>query len=135
MGASATVRLDPGARGRGLSLSLVPTIGSASSATERLWGAQRPRELAPGTDGFEAARGLRAEAGYGLPLFGGRYTGTPNAGLGLADGGARDWRVGGRLTSALDGDPGFELSLDATRREADDDGADHGVMLRSRIRW
>ena len=136
-GESATLRLDPGARGRGLSLSLVPTIGSASSATERLWGAQRPRELAPGTDGFEAARGLRAEAGYGLPLFGGRYTGTPNAGLGLADGGARDWRLGWRLTSAVPGNAGFEWSLDALRREAAGGATppDHGLMLRGAMRW
>ena len=61
-GASATVRLDPGAAGRGLSLSLTPTLGTASSAAERLWGARDARGLAPG-GGFEAARGLRAEAG------------------------------------------------------------------------
>ncbi len=50
--------------------------------------------------------------------------------------GARDWRLGWRLTSAAPGDPGFEVSLDATRREpANDNGAGHGVMLRSLIRW
>ena len=38
-GASATVRLAPDGRGRGLSLSLAPTIGAAASASERLWGA------------------------------------------------------------------------------------------------
>ena len=134
-GASATARLDPGERGRGLSFSLLPVIGSAASATERLWGAERPRELAPGAE-FEAARGLAAEAGYGLALFGGRFTGTPNAGLGLADGGARDWRIGWRLTSTVPGDPGFEVNLDATRREPANDGAaEHGVMLRGLMRW
>ena len=122
-GASATVRLDPGETGRGLSLSLAPTIGTASSATERLWGARDARGLAPG-GGFEAARGLRAEAGYGMSLLGDRFTGTPNVGFGMSDGGARDYRLGWRLTSAVRGDPGFEVSLDATRREAaNDDGA------------
>ena len=135
-GASATVRLDPGAAGRGLSLSLAPTIGTASSATERLWGARDARGLAPG-GGFEAARGLRAEAGYGMSLLGDRFTATPNVGFGMSDGGARDYRLGWRLTSAVRGDPGFEVSLDATRREAanDDGEAEHGVMLRSLIRW
>ena len=51
--------------------------------------------------------------GYGLPLFGDRFTGTPNAGFGLSDGGARDWRIGWRLTSAVPDDPGFEVNLDA----------------------
>ena len=44
-------------------------------------------------------------------------------------------RLGWRLTSALPDDPGFELSLDAPRREAANDGdAEHDVMLRSRLR-
>ena len=134
-GMSATARLDPGARGRGLSFSLTPTIGSAASATGRLWGAERPRELAPG-GGFEPARGLEAQAGYGLALFGGRFTGTPNAGLGLADGGLRDYRVGWRLSSAAPGGPGLEVNLDAVRREAANDAEpEHGVMLRGALRW
>ena len=135
-GMSATARLDPGAQGRGLSFSLAPTIGTPSSTAERLWGAERPSELAPGSR-FEATRGLQAEAGYGLALSGGRFTATPNVGLGLADGGARDWRIGWRLTSAVPGDPGFELNLDATRREAAGGATppEHGVMLRGAMRW
>ena len=74
--------------------------------------------------------------GYGLPLFGDRFTGTPNAGFGLSDGGARDWRIGWRLTSAVPDDPGFEVNLDATRREpANDAEPAHAVMLRGGIRW
>ena len=109
-GASATARLDPGAHGRGLSFSLAPSIGATSSASERLWGAQDARALAPDGGAFEAARGLQGEMGYGMALFGDRFTGTPNLGFGLADGGARDWRLGWRLTSAVRGDPGFERS-------------------------
>ena len=134
-GASATARLDPGERGRGLSFSVTPTLGTPSNSAERLWGAERPSELAPGGR-FEATRGLQAEAGYGMPLFGGRLTGTPNVGLGLADGGARDWRVGWRLTPAVPGDSAFEINLDATRREAaNDEDAAHGVMLTGGVRW
>ena len=134
-GASATARLDPGERGRGLSFSVTPTLGTPSNSAERLWGAERPSELAPGGR-FEATRGFQAEAGYGLPLFSGRLTGTPNAGLGLADGGARDWRVGWRLASAVPGDSPFELNLDATRREAaNDEDAQHGVVLTGGLRW
>ena len=135
-GASATVRLAPGERGRGLSFSLSPVIGTSSSAAERLWGARQARDLAPGGGEFEAARGLRAEAGYGVALFGGRFTGTPNLGYGLSDGGAREYRIGWRLSAAAPRNPGFELNLDATRSEAaNDNEAENGVMLRALIRW
>jgi len=54
----------------------------------------------------------------------------------VADGGARDWRIGWRLTPAAGGDPGFEVSLDAIRREpANDNAPEHGAMLRALIRW
>ena len=134
-GASATVRLDPGETGRGLSLSLAPTIGTASSATERLWGARDARALAPDAATFEAARGLTAEAGWGMALFGDRFTGTPNVGFRMSEA-AREYRMGWRLTSVVEGDPGFEVSLDAVRREAvNDGGPGHGVMLRGMVRW
>ena len=49
---------------------------------------------------------------------------------------AREYRMGWRLTSADPGDPGFEIGLDATRREAaNDNEAEHGVMLKSSMRW
>ena len=132
-GASATARLDPGERGRGLSFSLAPTIGATSSAAERLWGAQDARALAPDGAAFDAARGLQGEMGYGMALLGDRFTGTPNLGFGMSDGGARDWRIGWRLAPA---GGGFELNLDAIRREtATDPGAEHGIMLRSVARW
>ena len=74
--------------------------------------------------------------GCGTALFGDRFTGTPNLGFGMSDGGARDWRIGWRLTSAVGDDPGFEVNLDAVRREAaNDNSAEHGVMLRSLVRW
>ena len=70
-----------------------------------------------------------------MSLFGDRFTATPNSGFGISDDGARDYPIGWRLSSAP-GDPGFEVSLDATRREAaNDNDAEHGVMLRSHIRW
>ena len=134
-GVSGTVRLAPGARGRGLSFSLSPALGAASSGAERLWRVRDAGRLAPGGE-FEAPRRLRGELGYGLSLFGGRFTGTPNLGIGVSDT-ARDWRLGWRLTSAVRGDPGFAVSLDATRREtANDNGAaEHGAMLTGSLHW
>jgi len=45
--------------------------------------------------------------------------------------------MGWRLTSAVEGDPGFEVNLDATRREAANGNTppEHAIMLGSRIRW
>ena len=135
-GASASVRLAPGERGHGLSFSLSPTLGAAASGTERLWGARRAADLAPGGGGFEAARGLQGELGYGLPLFGDRFTGTPNLGFGLSNS-AREYRIGWRLTSVVRGDPGFQVDLDALRREAanGNEPVEHGMILRGAIRW
>ena len=75
-------------------------------------------------------------AAYGLAAFGGHFTGTPNVGFGLSDA-ARDYRIGWRLTSAVRGVSGFELNLDATRREAANGGEppEHGVMLRGALRF
>ena len=95
------------------------------------------RGLAPDGERSSRRRGAStAEAGYGMALFGDRFTGTPNARLRACRTAARDYRLGWRLTSAVEGDPGFEVNLDATRREAaNDNAAEHGIMLRSLIRW
>ncbi len=136
-GASGSIRLAPGARGRGLSFSLAPTWGAASSGMDRLWSARDARGLAPGA-GFEPERRLQGELGYGFALFGDRFTGTPNVGFEHSDR-AREYRIGWRLTSAAQGHSGFEVSLDATRRERAGPGAgpeaEHAVTLRGAIRW
>ena len=141
-GASGSVRLAPGDRGRGLSFSLAPTYGPASSGVGRLWSARDAQGLAPGGE-FELERRLEGQLGYGMSVFGDRFTGTPNLGFGFSDR-TRDYRIGWRLTSAIEGNPGFEVNLDAIRREsANDNGSgagtgsepEHGVVLRAAIRW
>ncbi len=133
-GVSGSLRLVPGNAGRGLSMSLTPSYGADPSGSGRLWALPASAGLAA-NGAAELSGRFDAEAGYGLALFGGGFTGTPNVGFGLSET-ARVYRMGWRLTSAVRGDPGFEVSLDATRREAaNDNGAEHGVMLRSTIRW
>ena len=142
-GVSGQLRLVPGGAGRGLSMSLTPSYGVDPSGSERLWALPASSGLAahPGSgsgagSGAEPSSRFDAEVGYGMALLGDRFTGTPNVGFGLSDT-AREYRMGWRLTSAVTGDPGFEVSLDATRREAANDNgeAEHGVMLRSLIKW
>ena len=135
-GMSASVRLDPGERGRGRWFSVTSDVGRAASAAERLWAERSGLAFASPDGTFGPARRLTAEAGYGMPVFGGRFTGTPNAGLGLADGGAREARAGWRLASAVPGDPGFEVNFDALRRALADGGGEAGeIRLAGVIRW
>ena len=133
-GVSGSLRLAPGAAGRGLSMSLAPSYGADPGGSERLWTLPDAHALAANGDAPASSR-LDTELGYGLPVFGGGFTGTPNVGLGLSDT-ARELRMGWRLTPAAGGATGFELSLDATRRESAADGdTEHGVMLRARTSW
>ena len=75
---------------------------------------------------------LEGEVGYGIAMFGGGFTGTPHLGFGLSEAG-RGYRLGWRLNSVRRGDPGFEIGLEATRRETanDDTPAEHKAKLRA----
>ena len=130
-GASASVRLDPGAAGRGLSLSLTPAWGADSGNAERLWGHADARGLAA-NDSFEPAGRLDAEAGWGLGAFGGRGLATPFAGLALSDAGERTWRSGVRWTLGPDTAFGVEGTL---REAANDNAGEHGVLFKFTSRW
>ena len=139
-GASAAFGFDPRpATERGLALSLTQSWGaSPSGGMDALLGGEALSGPVANDDagtGFTAPSRLSGELGYGLPAFGGGFTGTPNLGFGLSSDGARDWRLGWRLTSALRGGPRFEVSLDATRREGAGEPAEHGAMLTGRFRW
>ena len=138
-GASAGFGFDPRpSTERGLSLSLTQAYGATPSGgmdalldRETLAGFA-PSDANPGR--FEASSRLTGELGYGLRAFGGGFTGTPNVGFGLSETG-RDWRLGWRLTPERPGASGFEVTLDATRRESARADAEHGMSLRSQFRW
>ena len=128
-GASGSVRIDPGASGRGLSLTLTPAWGAASGGAERLWSARDARGLAT-NDAFEPVGRLDAEAGWGVRAGGG--VATPFAGLGLSDAGDRTWRSGVRWTLG----PDMAFGVEGTLREAgNDNAAEHGLMLRAGMSW
>ena len=130
-GASGSVRVDPSASGRGLSLSLAPAWGNAASAVERLWSLRAPGGLAANAD-FEPGARLDAELGYGLRGPRGVGVATPWAGLGLAREGERAWRAGARWKLA----PDFTLGLEATRHEPSTSAPpEHRLVLRGALRW
>ncbi len=134
-GASGSVRIDPGAMGRGLSLTLAPTWGAAASGVDRLWSLRDTGGLAANEE-FEPQARLDAELGYGFAVLGGRFTATPYLGFGTSQGG-RDYRAGWRLGAAHPDDLDLALGLEATRRESanDDRTAEHRIGLSLTVRW
>ena len=84
--------------------------------------------------GSEATRRWTAEAAWGLPAFGGRYTASPHAGLGLSPD-ARDYTLGWRWTPHGASAPGLSFGLEATRRESDGAAPEHTVGFEASARW
>ena len=156
-GASGSVRIDPDGSGRGLSLTLTPTWGNASSAAGRLWSAGDAQGLGARDETFEAESRLEAQVGYGFSVLDGRGVATPHVGWSRTGEsetvrlgqrlklGASQWSLeselgqdtrsfragyGYRLGSALD------LNLEAARHEpAGDETPGHEVQLRVGLRW
>ena len=130
-GASGSVRLDPGASGRGLSLTLRPAWGAATGGAGRLWGFRDARAFAANEE-LDAQGRLDTEIAYGFGAFGGRGLATPYAGFGLSQDGHRIWRAGARWSLG----PVLAMSLDGTRREpVNDDAPEHGLKLGASLRW
>ena len=156
-GASGSVRIEPDASGRGLTLMVAPSWGAAGGGAERLWSAGDARGLAANEDAGPGG-GLDAELGYGFSVLDGSGVATPHAGwsrssdrerlrLGqrLRFGQNTEWRVEGefgedeRTWRAGYGyrlGSGLTFTTEASRREpANDDAAEHGIEFRATLRW
>ena len=127
-GVSGLVRIAPNASGHGLALVVEPSWGRTASGIQQLW----ESGIGAGTAGGNQAR-LNTEVGYGFvapQALGGVVT--PYGGLGLGGNGSQSWRLGTRWQVAGD----KSVSLEGTRHEAaNDDGPEHGLMLRGALRW
>ena len=128
-GASAAVRIDPNSDGRGMSLTIAPTWGSAASEAEQLWSTRTAEDLV-GNAQFEAESRLDAELGYGIGGPHGLGLLTPYAGLTLADGAQRTMRTGLRWKASQSTTIGLEAS-----REESDGSAANALMLRLSARF
>ena len=130
-GVSAALRLSPRASGRGLSLSVAPVWGNASSASERLWGARDADALSLGGGEFEAQASLEAEVGYGLGLREGRGLLTPYAGLTLGEGAQRTVRTGAKWALSHDA----ALSLEGEHRLERHETSSSALSVRATLRF
>ena len=95
-GASVEVTLDPGASGRGLQFSLVPTYGKASGGMDALWDGDKGPEALLGSD-TDNDLALAARVGYGFDLPGPRGVLTPFGEMSLRDGDSRRLRLGAEI--------------------------------------
>ena len=131
-GFSGTLAWDPApSTALGPSLTLSQTVGAAASGgAEALLGRGTMAGLAAAEGGALEHRRLEATLGYGLALFGGRYTGTPELGLGLSDA-SREYRLGWRLAEARRTGLVFGLDVEGARREraAGDSEPEHRLGL------
>ena len=122
---------DPASQ-RGLSLSLRQEMGGSSSGGLDALFANDPLEDRTGSE--DAIR-WAAEVAYGLPAFGGRFTGSPHVGFGLATG-ARDYSLGWRLAPEANANaPDISFGLKATRRESDWGEPEHALGVEMSLRW
>ena len=131
-GYAASLAFDPDpATQRGPSLSLRQEFGGqANGGLDALF---QPATLEDRTGG-EATSRWSMEAAYGVPAFGGRWTGSPHVGLGLATA-ARDYSLGWRLTPEAANAPDLSFGLKATRRESDAQAPEHTVGFEINARW
>ena len=131
-GFSAALAYDPApATQRGASLNLRQDFGGrAQGGLDALF---QPDPL-DDRAGSEATSRWAVEAAYGLPAFGGRWTGSPHAGFGLATG-ARDYSLGWRLTPEAANAPDLSFGVKATRRESDTVAAEHTFGIELTARW
>ena len=128
-GASATVRVDPGTSGLGLSLSLQPSWGAtATGGADRLWSLQDARGLANGGYGMDDGMRLDADVGWAFDWFRGKGAMRPFLGMRTA-GPSRDWRAG----IAWHRGQNLEFGFEASRRDSPAQPPDHGIELR--LEW
>ena len=125
-GMSGSVRLDPGADGRGLSVRLGSARGASSGGVEQLW-AQRTGGFRAGN--FDPDARMDAEVAYGLDTMRGLLT--PYTGVAVSEGG-ESWRAGARFRLG----PSLDLELEASLTESrSDEKPESGVLLRGSKRW
>ena len=131
-GVAGTLAWNPLPAGRGPQLTLTQSIGAGASGGKDALLSRTTLEGLAANDNGGGRRRLEARFGYGIGMFEGRFTMTPEIGLGLSQAG-RDYSLGWRLTGA----GSLELSLWARRRESanDDTPPEHGIGLAVTARW
>ena len=135
-GFSGTIAWDPAPSSkRGLSLSLRQSVGGSATGGKNALFSREVLDGLAANGNSGGSRRLEGRIGYGLAVYGDRFTGTPEIGFGLSDSG-RDYSLGWRLTREGRDAGSFEFALEATRRESENDiDPKHGIGFRLTARW
>ena len=136
-GVAGTLAWDPlPSTGRGPKLTLQQTIGAGASGGKDALLSRTTLEGLAANDNGDGQRRLEARFGYGVGVFGDRFTMTPEMGLGLSEVG-RDYSLGWQLTRSGSGPGSLELSLEVLRRESANDNIspEHGIGFGLDVRW
>ncbi len=129
-GASAALRLNPGASGKGLMLTITPAWGLADGAAEQLWA--QPGGWTSAGHAHQHARRVQAEIGYALTGPKGRGLQTPYAGATLGELNQKTLMLGWRLAIGQHN----HISVETTRsRHLNARAPDYGVLIRGAKRW
>ena len=121
-GFGAVIRYDPGASGRGPSVSLTPGWGDTASGVQRLWERGATDPTVPRPPGSR----LDAQFGYGLAAFRGRGVLIPFGRVSLD----REYGNGYRIGSRIAVDRSANLSLEVERRERAAAPAVYAILVR-----
>ena len=134
-GASISASFDPGVVGRGLRLSLTPTLGAASGGADRLWEDNSLIESAVDNldDSVTPDMTMGAEAAYGMAVMNDRGLFTPFSELSWSDQNSRT-RLGARMELLMPSrmDIGFAFYGEQEYRAGAADGV--SGVLESRVR-
>ena len=127
-GIGGMIRIARGKAGRGLALTVEPSVGETASGAARLWGLREASRLAR-EEIEDLDPRVRAEVGYGLDAWGGLLT--PYTSLSVSDSGNGTYRVGSRFRMG----ERLSMSLEGDVRERVNADPVHGVALRGSLRW
>ena len=126
-GVGGSLNIDPGALGRGPSLRLHSSWGTATSGMDRLWSQRSAAGLARSAQAAEAGL-FDAELGYGLDALGGLLTPYARVASGRD---THTYGLGGRLRV----EQSLRVDLVAEHRERTAARAGHELKLRSTLYW
>ena len=138
-GVGGSLQLAAGAGKRGLSLRFAPSWGETAASAENMWGDETVAHASAPTASVSPEGRFDASIGYGMPAFGGAWSGVPHVGVSVNEA-SRTWRLGWRLITLPSHEAfNFELDLEGTLIEHTDGNGSipdtYGVRLRGVVRW
>ena len=129
-GFSGLVRIDPGADGVGLAVSIEPQWGQTASGVQQMWEADA---IGGALSDSQSPLRMNARIAYGMVALWGGHQGvlTPYTDVSLSGEGSRRLSLGGQFNIGSS----VQMSLEVLHDQPAYGDSDHGIMLRSNFNW